>query len=129
MDGIQSYAGDMSSDEVDQYLATVDPQQRDTLESLRRTLRDLLPDAAEGLSYGVPAFRLPDGRVVAGFAAFTRHLGYYPHSEVVISRLAEQLVDYSTSAGTVRFTTDHPLSDSLVGELVRIRLEQLHASQ
>jgi len=118
----------VSRQEIDDYLAGVPAGQREALEDLRATLRDLLPEAAEGLSYGIPAFRLPDGPAVAGFAAFKKHLGYYPHSGQVIAALSEELADFSTSAGTIRFTPERPLPDALVEMLVATRLSQIAAA-
>ena len=58
----------MTAEEVDAYLAGLDEPRRSTLEALRRSILAVVPDAEQGLSYGVPAFRV-DGKVVAGFAA------------------------------------------------------------
>ena len=78
------------------------------------------------MSYGVPAFRV-HGRPVAGFAAFTRHLSYFPHSDTVLSELADQLEGYSTSAGTLRFAVDQPLPDDLVRALLEVRVAEIAA--
>jgi uncharacterized protein YdhG (YjbR/CyaY superfamily) len=69
----------MTADEVDAYLAGLEEPKRSTLEALRRSIRVVVPDAEEGTSYGMPAFRV-EGEVVAGFAAFKNHLAYLPHS-------------------------------------------------
>ena len=115
----------MASEDVDAYIAQRPADQRRALEDLRATLRALVPEGEECLSYGVPAIRLPQGPVVAGFAAFKRHLGYYPHSGDVVSSLAEDMQGYSTSAGTIRFTPDDPLPTELVGRLVAARLAEI----
>ena len=47
----------MSKREVDDYLASLDEPKRSTLESLRRTILEILPEVDEGISYGLPAFR------------------------------------------------------------------------
>jgi uncharacterized protein YdhG (YjbR/CyaY superfamily) len=47
---------------IDEHLATVSTERRVTLEKLRRTIRTILPDAEECISYSMPAFRF-DGRV------------------------------------------------------------------
>ncbi len=59
----------MSSAEIDKYLAEVEEPKRSTLQHLRGTTLDAVPEAEDGMSYGVPAFRLR-GKVIAGFAAF-----------------------------------------------------------
>jgi len=48
----------MSADEVDAYLAGLEEPKRSTLEALRRSILQAIPDAEQGLSYGVPVFRL-----------------------------------------------------------------------
>jgi len=62
----------MSIDEVSTYLDALDEPKRATLQKLRETIIAVIPDAEQGLSYTVPAFRLR-GKVVAGFAAFKNH--------------------------------------------------------
>jgi len=70
------------SAEVDSYLAALPPDFRRAAETLRADLKALLPDHIECISYAMPGFRQPGakGKMVAGYAAFTRHLGLYPHS-------------------------------------------------
>ena len=114
----------MASEEIDEYLAGVDEPGRSTLEVLRRTLLDLLPEAEQGMSYGVPAFRVR-GTPVAGFAAAKRHLSYFPHSGDVITRLGDAVAGYSTSKGTLRFGLDEPLPVPLVRALVEARCAML----
>ena len=113
----------MSSAEVDDYLAGVEEPKRSTLERLRRTILGVVPDAEEGISYGVPAFRV-DGKVVAGFAAFTRHLSYLPHSGSVFPVLGDELDGYTTSSGALRFPVDSPLPEPLVQRLIEVRMAQ-----
>ena len=79
----------MSKDEVDRYLAALEEPKRSTLDALRRTILDIVPEAEQCISYGVPAFRL-QGKVIAGFAAFKNHLSYLPHSGSVFLSLVTQ---------------------------------------
>jgi hypothetical protein len=71
--GRGSTIGTVPSAEIDAYLADVDEPKRSTLQRLRQTILEVIPDAEEGISYGLPAFRV-QGTVVAGFAAFKNHL-------------------------------------------------------
>ena len=114
----------MSADEVDAYLATVDEPKRSTLEAVRRSIRTVVPDAEECISYGMPAFRV-DGKVVAGFAAFKNHLAYLPHSGSVLDTLADELAGYERTSGSLHFAIDTPLPDALVGRLVEAKLNEL----
>lgn len=113
----------VSSDEVDEYLQSVEEPKRSTLEQLRRTILEVVPDAEQCISYGMPAFRVR-GKVVAGFAAFKNHLSYLPHSGSVFRELANQLEPYQKSSGALRFPVDEPLPRPIVEQLIRVRLRQ-----
>ena len=114
----------MGAAEVDAYLAGVEEPKRSTLEAVRRSIRAVVPDAAEGLSYGVPAFRV-DGKVVAGLAAFKNHLAYLPHSGSVLADLGDEVSGYECTAGSLHFAIDQPLPDDLVRHLVEAKLALL----
>jgi uncharacterized protein YdhG (YjbR/CyaY superfamily) len=114
----------MSKQEIDRYLAALDEPKRGTLESLRRTILEVVPTADQAISYGMPAFKI-DGKVVAGFAAFKNHLSYMPHSSSVISALADALAKYETSKGVVKFAVDKPLPKALVKRLITTRKREL----
>jgi uncharacterized protein YdhG (YjbR/CyaY superfamily) len=57
----------VTAEEVDGYFAGLEEPKRATMEEMRRRILEVIPDADQGLSYKVPAFKL-DGRVVAGLA-------------------------------------------------------------
>ena len=115
--------GSMSSDEIDQYLADLEEPKRSTLQRLRQTILEVVPEADQGISYQVPAFKL-DGKVIAGFAAFKNHLSYLPHSGSVFPLLRDEVADYKTSKGALQFPVDSPLPKSLVERLIRVRIAQ-----
>ncbi len=113
----------VSSDEIDQYLTDLEEPKRSTLQRLRETILEVVPDAQEGISYQVPAFRI-DGKVIAGFAAFKNHLSYLPHSGSVFPVLRDELASYKTSTGALQFPIDSPLPKLLVEQLIRVRIAQ-----
>ncbi len=113
----------MSRTEIDEYLAHLEEPKRSTLQSLRRTILEVVPEAEEGISYGVPAFRM-GGKVIAGFAAFKNHLSYLPHSGSVFPALQDEVAHYKTSTGALQFPTDSPLPKPLVERLVAVRIAQ-----
>ena len=114
----------VSKSEVDDYLARLDATQRATLEQLRRTILEIVPDAEQCISYRLPAFKV-GGAVVAGFAAFKNHLSYLPHSGSVFSELPDDVAPYVTTKGSLHFAVDSPLPKSLVKKLIATRMSQL----
>lgn len=113
----------MSAAEVDEYLSRLPEPKRSTLEALRRTILELLPDAEEVLSYRVPAFQV-EGKTVAGFAAFKDHVSYLPFSGSVLPRLEEELRDYAMTKSSLHFPADEPLPKELVQKLIEVRLRE-----
>ena len=115
------------SREVDAYLASVLPAQRVVLQELRAFLRGLLPDHLEVMSYAMPGFRQPGpkGRVVAGYAGFAKHCGFYPHSGSIIPQFSQETAGFKTSKSGILFTSAHPLPDHLVLLLVNARLAEI----
>jgi len=116
--------GGVSAREIDRYLATLDEPKRATLASLRASILEVVPDAEQCISYRMPAFKV-DGKVVAGFAAFTNHLSYLPHSGSVLPALADDVARYEQTKGSLHFAIDKPLPKRLVRKLVTTRLRQL----
>jgi uncharacterized protein YdhG (YjbR/CyaY superfamily) len=115
--------GPVSAQEIDQYLDGLEEPKRITLARLRQTILEILPDADQGISYGVPAFKVR-GKTIAGFAAFKNHLSYLPHSGSVFPQLQDELKGYTTSSGALRFSIDEPLPVPLVEKLIAVRLQQ-----
>ena len=114
----------MSQHEVDEYLANLDGPKRTTLQQLRQTIRSIVPEAEEGISYGMPAYRLR-GKVIAGFAAFKNHLSYLPHSGSVFAEMPDDVAGYVTSKGALQFPIERPLPKGLVKKLIATRLRQV----
>ena len=115
--------GRVSAAEIDEYLNALEAPKRTTLSVLRQTILAILPEAEEGMSYGVPAFKVR-GKTIAGFAAFKNHLSYLPHSGSVFPELADDLKAYPTSTGALRFPIDEPLPRAIVEKLIAVRLRQ-----
>jgi uncharacterized protein YdhG (YjbR/CyaY superfamily) len=113
----------MSAEEIDQYIDALDEPKRSTLARLRETILGILPDAEQGISYSMPAFKVR-GKTIAGFAAFKNHLTYVPHSGSVFPELRDELQGYVTSTGALRFGVDEPLPAPLVEKLIAVRLRQ-----
>lgn len=117
----------MSITAVEEYLTALPADQRQALQALRAQVRALLPDHLEVMSYAMPGFRAPGpkGKMVAGYAAFARHLGFYPHSGRIIPQLSKECAGFKTSKSGVLFTPSTPLPAPLVQRIVALRQVEL----
>jgi uncharacterized protein YdhG (YjbR/CyaY superfamily) len=106
--------------DVEDYLTRVPAIQRQALERLRRTIKSVVPDAVEVISYQMPTFKL-NGRMLVSYAAFKGHCSFFPGAGPTEAH-QDELKSFVTSKGTVRFTPERPLSAALVRKLVRTRI-------
>jgi len=108
---------------IDEYLRNIKTDQRAALEMLRKTIRSAAPKAQECISYGLPAFRL-DGRSLVAFGAWANHCSFYPMSSATLKDFQDDLKDFQTSKGTIRFSPGKPLPATLVKKLVKARMAE-----
>jgi uncharacterized protein YdhG (YjbR/CyaY superfamily) len=115
--------GSAAPKNVDEYLARVPEPARGTLNKIRATIRSAVPpEATEAISWGMPAFKYK-GQLMA-YAAFSNHCSLFPMSGSLIEALKNELKDFQTSKGTIRFPVDKPLPAALVKKLVKARIAQ-----
>jgi uncharacterized protein YdhG (YjbR/CyaY superfamily) len=114
---------------VDDYLAAVPGDARDVLIEIRAAIREAAPDAEEGISYGIPLYRL-GGKHLIGFGASKAHLSLYLTDSGVLREFESELApfDHAGTKTTVRFSAEEPLPRSLVRKIVKARVKELDAS-
>jgi uncharacterized protein YdhG (YjbR/CyaY superfamily) len=108
--------------DVDSYLALQPQHVRIALEKLRQIIKTSAPNAEEIISYGMPAYKF-HGMLVY-FAAFKNHCSFFPGNASLIEKMKDELKDYTTSKGTIQFTTGKPLPAALVKKIVKARMEE-----
>ena len=106
---------------IDQYIANFSTVQQKVLQQIRKTITDNAPGAEEKISYGIPTFHL-NGPLVH-FAAYDTHYAFYPGAKGVMG-FPEELKDYDTSKGTIRFPVDKPVPYELIGKITAYRVTQ-----
>jgi uncharacterized protein YdhG (YjbR/CyaY superfamily) len=106
---------------IDEYIASFPEDVQERLQRMRETIRKAAPGATEAMSYGVPAFKL-NGNLVL-FAAFKKHIGLYPEPSA-IQAFKEELSDYETARGTIKFPLEKPIPYGLVGRIVEFRVKE-----
>jgi len=104
---------------IDEYIAGFPHDVRAILESMRATIRKAAPGAEEKISYQIPAFTLKGNLVY--FAAFKKHIGFYPTS-TGIARFKKELSAYRSAKGSVQFPLDRPIPYGLIGKIVKFRV-------
>lgn len=111
---------DLAKD-VDAYLARVPEPARTALRKLRATIKSAAPQAVEGISYGMPGYKL--NGYLGGFAAFKDHCSFFPGT--AIEAFEADLEGYETTKGGIHFRPDHPLPAALVKQIIKARIKQI----
>ena len=111
---------------IDEYLTALPKDQRAALEKLRKTIKAIVPDAEECISYSMPAFRVA-GRVVAGFQATRTGCSYYSFSGRTLATLAADLEGYGQTKSALHFAVERPLPRALVKKLLAARIAEIAA--
>ena len=111
--------------EMDQFVDAVgDPGIRDIVARLRELIVGAVPEAVEGRSYGMPAYRYR-GKPLAGFSAARGHAGFYPMSGDLIAQHARELAGFSTSKGTLRLTPSSGIPEAAITTIVLERKAEI----
>jgi len=106
---------------IDQYISCFPEEVQEKLCLMRETVRNAAPEAVEVISYGMPAFKMK--RILVYFAAFTKHIGFYPTSSG-ITAFEKELAAYKHAKGSVQFPLNEPLPLELISAIVQFRVEE-----
>ena len=114
---------------VDDYLESLDPDDRAVVSHVFHVVREAVPDVEQGMSYGMPALKYRDKALIAVMRT-RKHIGVYPFSGRVPKVVAEGLPAAEREAlaydkGTIRFQPDHPLPDDTIRAIVAARVAEI----
>ena len=106
---------------VDEYLTSLPGKSRVLSQQIRKDIQQAAPEAEEIISYNMPAYRY-HGMLVY-FAAHTEHIGFYPVSSA-IREFKNELMNYETSKGTIKFPFEKGIPTALVKKIVKFRVKE-----
>jgi uncharacterized protein YdhG (YjbR/CyaY superfamily) len=104
---------------IDEYLDKLNGPEKAEFQTIHRIVHETVPDAQEVISYGMPGFKY-QGKYLIGFAAFKGHLSLFPTSGP-IEELQAKLAGFTLTKGTIQFTVNKPIPESLIKELLLCR--------
>ena len=107
--------------DIDEYIAGFPKETQKLLEQVRGTIKKAAPGAAEVISYSMPAFKQKS--VLVYFAAYEKHIGFYPTSSG-IKAFAAEFAPYKWSKGAVQFPLDKSMPLRLITKIVKYRVAE-----
>lgn len=109
--------------EVDEYINQFEGEAKSRLLKLREIIKSEVPEADEGIMYGLVGYKL-NKKPLVYFGAFPHHIGFYATPEGHAG-FSEELSKYKQGKGSVQFPLDQPLPEDLVKRMVSFKKQQL----
>jgi len=109
---------------VAEYISAAPKEVRGRLREMRALIARAAPGATQSLKWGMPAFSY--ARILVTFAAFKRHIGFFPTPSAVRA-FKDQLGAYKTSSATIQFPHDKPLPKALITRITKFRAREAKA--
>jgi uncharacterized protein YdhG (YjbR/CyaY superfamily) len=110
--------------EVTDYIESLDGVGRDVVAHMIERARELVPDAEEGMSYGMPALRYRGSPLFSAIET-KKHVGVYPFSPAVVDVVAPELGGYHVTKGSVGFRPEAPLPDAVIDRMILLRRDEI----
>ena len=105
---------------VDEYIAWQPEDVRPKLDQVRATIRRAVPEAVEGIGYGMPGYKL-HGKPMLYFAGFKKHYSLFAASGTFFAELADELEGYELRKGTIHFPLTKPVPVKLISRIAKLR--------
>jgi uncharacterized protein YdhG (YjbR/CyaY superfamily) len=105
---------------VDEYIAAQPEALRPRLEQVRAAIRRAVPEAVEGIGYGMPGYKL-NGRPLLYFAGFKQHYSLFAASGTFFASLERELKNYEQRKGTIHFPLNEPVPVRLISRIAKLR--------
>lgn len=103
---------------VDEYIDAAPEHAQGQLRELRALLREVVPDATEGMKWGTPVFE--EGRILFSYRAAKKHLTFFP-TQQSLDPFRGELAAYTLGKDSVQFTYDQPLPTELIRKIAEHR--------
>ncbi len=107
---------------VDAYIAQFPAEVQQKLLQLRELIQSTAPEAEEGISYGMPAYKL-NKKPLVYFAGYDQHIGFYatPSGHEAFQK---ELAGYKQGKGSVQFPLSEPLPLELIQRIITFRVQE-----
>ncbi|PSL37572.1 uncharacterized protein YdhG (YjbR/CyaY superfamily) [Labedella gwakjiensis] len=112
------------ANEVSEYIAELPEPERSRIREIYDRARALVPDAVEGVSYGMPSL-IYRGKGLVSVMNTKKHIGVYPYGN--LADLADDVAaaGLGSTKGSIHLRAGERLPDDLLERFVRRRVAQI----
>jgi uncharacterized protein YdhG (YjbR/CyaY superfamily) len=115
------------SKSVDEYIAAQPEAVQPKLEQVRAAIKRSVPEALEGIGYGMPGYKLR-GKPMLYFGGFKEHYSLFAASGTFFTALKDELRGYDLRKGTVHFPLTKPVPVNLISRIAKLRAAGIAAT-
>jgi uncharacterized protein YdhG (YjbR/CyaY superfamily) len=105
---------------LDDYLASLTTPKRETVGHIYQLVRQWIPTTTEEQYYGMPSFKYL-GKGLLAVMATKPGLSLYPFCEIGRLQLGVRLSGFQGTNGSLHFSSEHPIPDDLLRDIVDAR--------
>ena len=92
------------------------------LEKIRATIRSVVPNAEECISYMIPCYKQKG--MLVGFGTHKKGCSFYTMNPVILRSYAEELKNFTYTGSTIHFDPNKTLPLALIKKIIKIRLKE-----
>jgi uncharacterized protein YdhG (YjbR/CyaY superfamily) len=108
---------------IDEYILSFPKDVQKVLKQIRRTIKEVIPEVEETISYQIATFKL-NGKYLVYIAGWKKHISLYPVSSEMEKSIKEMSAYKTSGKGTVQFPMDKPIPLSLIKKIVKYRVKE-----
>ena len=108
---------------IDQYHEAFGGETLTRMQTIRKIINEVVPEAEETISYQIPCFKYRGYLIY--YCAFPKHISLSnPYSEDFWNHFKTDLEGYKTSKSVIQIPTDKPLPKTLIKKIVAFRKKE-----
>ncbi|MEO7213670.1 DUF1801 domain-containing protein [Mucilaginibacter sp.] len=107
--------------DVEEYFTWFPQTTQDAMSQVKDVILKVVPQAEESISYSIPTYKYKG--LLAHFAAYENHVGFYPGS-LAVEVFAADIAGYKSAKGSVQFPLNKAMPLDLIARIAEFRLNE-----
>jgi uncharacterized protein YdhG (YjbR/CyaY superfamily) len=107
---------------INEYISTLPENAQKAMEEIIMTIKTMVPNAEERISYNMPAFKV-NGEYFIHFSAWKNHIGMYP-IPAGNEAFQKQIEPYRSAKSSLNFPLNKPMPIKLIEKFIKFRVAE-----
>jgi uncharacterized protein YdhG (YjbR/CyaY superfamily) len=107
---------------INEYISTLPENAQKAVEEIIMTIKTMVPNAEERISYNMPAFKV-NGEYFIHFSAWKNHIGMYP-IPAGNEAFQKQIEPYRSAKSSLNFPLNKPMPIKLIEKFIKFRIAE-----